>query len=74
METELLKYSRTEFKLEDLKQKPLPEGVDPSKLEGYLSNEEFMVQLLVRCWGGGGGATINERHCFFPAPESIQSG
>ena len=45
VEIELLKYSRTEFKLEELKQKSsLPEGVDPSKLETYLSEQEFKVQ------------------------------
>lgn len=43
METELLKYSRTQFKLEELKQKPPPEGVDPAKLEFYLSDEDFKV-------------------------------
>ena len=43
VELELSKYSRTEFKLAELKQKPLPEGVDPSKLETYLSNEDFRV-------------------------------
>ena len=44
MEVELSKYSRTEFKLAELKQKPLPEGVDPSKLETYLSDEDFKVR------------------------------
>lgn len=44
VETELLKYSRTEFKLEDLKAKTLPEGVDPAKLEAYLSDQDFKVQ------------------------------
>ena len=44
VETELLKYSRTEFKLEDLKKKPPPEGVDPAKLEAYLSDQEFKVR------------------------------
>ena len=41
VEDELLKYERTRFSLEVLKQKPVPEGVDPSKLESYLSDEEF---------------------------------
>ena len=41
IEDELLKYERTRFSLEVLKQKPLPEGVDPAKLETYLSDEEF---------------------------------
>ncbi len=48
VEVELSKYSRTEFKLAELKQKPPPEGVDPSKLEIYLSDEDFKVSLEVR--------------------------
>ena len=34
---------RTQFSLEELKKKPLPEGVDPSKLETYLSDKDFEV-------------------------------
>ncbi len=45
IETELLKYSRNRFKLEELKKKPLPEGVDPAHLETYLSDEDFNVSL-----------------------------
>lgn len=41
VEDELLKYERTQFSLEELKKRPLPEGVDPSRLETYLSDEEF---------------------------------
>ncbi|KAL5456970.1 hypothetical protein EMCRGX_G034199 [Ephydatia muelleri] len=40
-EEELKKYSRTKFTLEELKKRPLPEGVDPAKLEVYLCDEEF---------------------------------
>ena len=35
--------TRTEYSLEELQQETKPEGVDPSKLEEYLSEEEFMV-------------------------------
>lgn len=43
IELELSKYSRTEFKLKQLKERPLPEGVNPAKLETYLSDTEFRV-------------------------------
>ena len=41
VEDELMKYERTRFSLDTLKQRPLPEGVDPARLETYLSDEEF---------------------------------
>lgn len=41
VETELAKLSRQEYSLEELKQKPAPEGVDPSRLETYLSADDF---------------------------------
>ena len=41
VEDELLKYERTRFSLEILKQRPLPEGVDPARLETYLSDDDF---------------------------------
>ena len=47
LEGELQKYSKTQFSLEELKQKPPPEGVDPAKLEVYLSDEDFKVCLCV---------------------------
>ena len=47
LDMELLKYSRTKFKLEELKQKPPPEGVDPAKLETYLSDEDFKVKEVM---------------------------
>lgn len=34
--------TRTEYTLEELQVEPKPEGVDPSRLEDYLSEEEFM--------------------------------
>ena len=30
--------------MDELKQKPPPEGVDPSKLEMYLNDDEFQVK------------------------------
>ena len=35
---------RTEYTLEELKQKPPPEGVDPSRLEAYLNADDFQVK------------------------------
>ena len=35
---------RTEYTLEELKQKPPPEGVDPSRLEVYLNADDFQVK------------------------------
>ncbi|KAM7429985.1 hypothetical protein ABFA07_019226 [Porites harrisoni] len=43
LETELAKLSRKEYSLEELKQKPPPEGVDPSRLETYLSEADFEI-------------------------------
>ena len=37
---------RTQFTLKELQKRPLPEGVDPSKLETYISDNEFEVTLL----------------------------
>lgn len=48
VESELLKYSRSRFTLDELKKKPVPEGVDAAKLETYLSDEDFKVSESVR--------------------------
>ncbi len=45
-ECELLKYTRNRFKLDELKRKPVPEGVDPARLETYLSDEDFAVSFV----------------------------
>ncbi|XP_068758253.1 uncharacterized protein [Montipora capricornis] len=41
VEVELAKLSRKEYSLEELKKKPSPEGVDPSRLEAYLNEDDF---------------------------------
>lgn len=41
LEEELALLSRTTYPLSTLLQRPLPDGVDPTKLEIYLSNDEF---------------------------------
>eukprot|EP01092_Planopodium_desertum_P007657 TRINITY_DN3155_c0_g2_i1.p1 TRINITY_DN3155_c0_g2~~TRINITY_DN3155_c0_g2_i1.p1 ORF type:complete len:247 (-),score=17.07 TRINITY_DN3155_c0_g2_i1:73-714(-) len=41
LEEALKVYSRKEFSYDELLADPLPEGVNPTKLETYLSDEEF---------------------------------
>ena len=36
---------RTQFTLKELQKRPLPEGVDPSLLETYITDEEFQVRI-----------------------------
>ena len=36
---------RDNYSWEELKQRPLPDGVDPSRLEKYLSEEDFEVSF-----------------------------
>ncbi|KAG5889510.1 hypothetical protein JTB14_008998 [Gonioctena quinquepunctata] len=45
LETELALLSRTTYPLSDLLQRPLPEGVDPTNIERYLSNGDFQELL-----------------------------
>lgn len=39
----LAQLMKTQYPLEELLRSPLPEGVDPQRLEVYLSNEDFQV-------------------------------
>ncbi|XP_051894645.1 supervillin-like isoform X2 [Pristis pectinata] len=41
----LLRLCKTQYSLEEIMSRPLPEGVDPQKLETYLSNEDFQKLL-----------------------------
>ena len=43
LEAEYSDLSRTEYSLEELQVRPLPPGVDPAKIESYLSEEVFQV-------------------------------
>ncbi|XP_074029765.1 supervillin isoform X3 [Leptinotarsa decemlineata] len=45
LEKELALLSRTTYPLSDLVQRPLPEGVDPTNIEKYLSKEDFQELL-----------------------------
>ncbi|XP_051995703.1 supervillin-like isoform X4 [Xyrauchen texanus] len=46
--------NKTQFPLQDLLKRPLPEGVDPLHLENYLSQHDFKVAL---------GLTRNDYNC-----------
>lgn len=48
MEDALGKLTNTELTWEDLQRRPLPDGVNPLKLETYLSQEEFEVRHLIK--------------------------
>lgn len=54
MEDVLAKLCKTIYPLADLLARPLPEGVDPLKLEIYLTDEDFEVSGLP---GGGRGGS-----------------
>uniref|UniRef100_A0A4W6E3M6 Supervillin d n=1 Tax=Lates calcarifer TaxID=8187 RepID=A0A4W6E3M6_LATCA len=41
----LSKLSKQQYSIEELTSKPLPEGVDPLRLEDYLSDEDFKTLL-----------------------------
>lgn len=41
----LAKLSKEQYSIEELTRKPLPEGVDPMRLEDYLSDEDFKTLL-----------------------------
>ncbi|XP_023254351.1 supervillin-like [Seriola lalandi dorsalis] len=41
----LSKLSKQQYSIEELTRKPLPEGVDPLRLEDYLSDEDFKTFL-----------------------------
>jgi supervillin len=41
----LSRFHKSEYPLDELLQRPLPEYVNPTKLEMYLSNEDFEETL-----------------------------
>lgn len=45
LEMTLEALSKTEYSWEELQQRPLPDGVDPAKLEKYLSGTDFKVNV-----------------------------
>jgi supervillin len=42
----LTALSRTVYTYDELQERPLPDGVDASKIESYLSDEEFQASYL----------------------------
>lgn len=48
LEKTLHELSRSEYTWQELQQRPLPDGVDPAKLEKYLSDDEFEVRKVIR--------------------------
>ena len=44
------KLTQTRYTLEELQERPLPDGVDPLKLEAYLPDEEFEVRGVSMIW------------------------
>ena len=51
LEVVLSKLSKTNYSWEELQQRPLPDGVDPSRLEQYLNNEDFQVKTPAKLVG-----------------------
>nr|CAH7767160.1 unnamed protein product [Callosobruchus chinensis] len=47
LEDELAVLTRTTYPLAELLQRPLPEGVDPTQIENYLSLEDFQELLSI---------------------------
>ncbi|MBN3296526.1 SVIL protein, partial [Amia calva] len=45
----LARLSKTQYSIEELQAKPMPEGVDPLRLEIYLSDEDFQVTGVSVC-------------------------
>ncbi|CAN8029609.1 unnamed protein product, partial [Ixodes persulcatus] len=45
----LSQLTQTHYPLEELKADPLPEGVDPQRLESYLADEEFEAGAVFEC-------------------------
>lgn len=46
VEQELERLTQSTYPIEQLLQRPLPDGVDPTKLELYLSPSHFKVREL----------------------------
>ena len=42
--------SRDNYSWEELQQRPLPDGVDPSRLEKYLNDDDFVVSYILTVW------------------------
>ena len=49
LEDVLLRLSQARYTLAELQERPLPDGVDPLRLETYLCDEEFEVGVAGLC-------------------------
>lgn len=49
VEQELARLTQSTYPIEQLLQRPLPDGVDPTKLELYLSPQHFKVDRQHFC-------------------------
>ncbi len=45
MDRTLFELSRSEYSWDELQKRPLPDGVDPTRLEKYLADQEFQVRI-----------------------------
>lgn len=68
MEDVLAKLCKTIYPLADLLARPLPEGVDPLKLEIYLTDEDFEVSV------SSGGVAIKPYSGLVREPSSSTAG
>ena len=46
LERTFYELSKSEYTWEELQQRPLPDGVDPTRLERYLNAQDFMVSAF----------------------------
>ncbi len=44
------RLSRTTYARSELQENPPPEGVDPTRLESYLNDEDFQVNYIKAIW------------------------
>ena len=59
MEIVLQQLSKSNYSWEELQQRPLPDGVDPSRLEKYLSDNDFEVKRNITLWETGCQGSFN---------------
>lgn len=60
----LSQLSRDRYTLKELQEKPYPPGVDPLRLESYLTDEEFQV-LFLNSLINSMALAYSKFHCLF---------
>lgn len=74
VEDVLAKLCKTIYPLADLLARPLPEGVDPLKLEVYLTDEDFeVVASRVGRWWHTGEGVLSLTHSLSRISSSLHS-